>query len=106
VSGMIGHHHLARFSTIFSTIYPSISSIHAQPTYGIAVSGGVDSMALALLCSTLKEKAQETQQAPDGGLGHVPRYRAFIVDHRARKGSDEEAKTVRRRLRRLGKAIW
>ena len=61
---------------------------------GIAVSGGVDSMALAALCAKLQERHQSIYR---------PRFHAFVVDHRARPYSNGEAKTVASRLRNMGK---
>jgi tRNA(Ile)-lysidine synthase len=55
---------------------------------GLALSGGVDSMALAFLWSQLL-KANPVYR---------PFFRAFIVDHGARPGSSEEAKLVRSNL--------
>ena len=60
---------------------------------GIAVSGGVDSMALAALCVNLKARKRKTFR---------PVFHAFIVDHKARPGSHEEAATVASRLKRSG----
>lgn len=57
----------------------------------IAVSGGVDSMALALLCRRLQEEQRGTLC-----------FRALIVDHKARQDSTEEAKAVALSLRKLG----
>ncbi|KAK1079416.1 hypothetical protein LTR33_006408 [Friedmanniomyces endolithicus] len=57
---------------------------------GLAVSGGVDSMALASLSS-------ETTQA----TGHYSPLIGFIVDHKLRKDSTEEARNVAEELRRL-----
>ncbi|KAI4717314.1 hypothetical protein E4T48_06467 [Aureobasidium sp. EXF-10727] len=48
---------------------------------GLAISGGVDSMALATLCATVRNFAK-------------PPITAFIVDHRLRPGSTEEAQSV------------
>jgi len=95
---------LATFTHTFNTICSNTSGIRAQPIYGIAVSGGVDSMALAFLCSKMRDKATKIQHNPQDDL-LVPRFRAFIVDHRAREGSGEEAKIVRTRLRSLGKSV-
>ncbi|KAL1840530.1 hypothetical protein VTJ49DRAFT_351 [Mycothermus thermophilus] len=71
--------------------------IHRFPRYrgyeprkiGLAISGGVDSMALAFLCSKLK-KSKDFKVA-DHYLG---RPIAFVVDHGLREGSREEAVKV------------
>jgi tRNA(Ile)-lysidine synthase len=52
---------------------------------GLAISGGVDSMALATLCSMLlHDKSRATKL----------RFKAFVVDHGVREGSNEEATAV------------
>lgn len=56
---------------------------------GLAISGGVDSMALAYLCAKLQKSKQMS-------------FRAFIVDHGARDGSAKEAKSVFEALEKLG----
>jgi hypothetical protein len=53
---------------------------------GLAISGGVDSMALATLCSGLRELSQQGKQALS--------FTAFIVDHGLRPGSRDEAVQV------------
>lgn len=53
---------------------------------GLAISGGVDSMALAALCSRLDDCS----------------FHAFVVDHGARQGSEKEAEAVKREVTRLG----
>jgi tRNA(Ile)-lysidine synthase len=55
---------------------------------GFAISGGVDSMALASLYS----RAQRTRSS-------LPSAYGFIVDHKARPESTEEAKWVAEQLR-------
>jgi len=57
----------------------------------IAVSGGVDSMALAYLCKKLREH----------NPGHF-HFKAFVVNHMARQNSTEEAKSVALILRNMG----
>lgn len=52
---------------------------------GLAISGGVDSMALASLCSQL-------QSEPNNPVR--PRFRAFVVDHGVRATSKDEAASV------------
>lgn len=64
---------------------------------GIAVSGGVDSMALAWLCSRLVEERK--QLTP----GRLCQFHAFIVDHKAREGSSDEARITKQRLHGMGK---
>jgi len=58
---------------------------------GLAISGGVDSMALASLCS----RSRLSQTSPEA-------ITAFIVDHDLRPGSATEAELVARRVRELG----
>ncbi|MCJ1316183.1 hypothetical protein MMC15_001503 [Xylographa vitiligo] len=65
-------------------------------TLGLAVSGGVDSMALAYLCQSMKE----LDTIDRDGLNFC--LTAYVVDHRARDGSTDEANLVVKRLRRLG----
>ncbi|KAI9744914.1 MAG: hypothetical protein M1818_001840 [Claussenomyces sp. TS43310] len=62
-------------------------------TIGLAISGGVDSMALALLCSKLPK-----WEAPRPAKLS---FHAFVVDHGARQGSGEEAEAVAEALRGL-----
>lgn len=57
---------------------------------GLAVSGGVDSMALASLCSRSNIRG-----------GHAPYFTSLIVDHQARPGSGVEAEKVAETLRSL-----
>lgn len=59
---------------------------------GLAVSGGADSMALAYLCRQL-------ELTPIGGPVSVT---AFVVDHRARPESGDEAKSVSTWLSDIG----
>ncbi|KAH0545590.1 hypothetical protein FGG08_000421 [Glutinoglossum americanum] len=66
--------------------------MYAMLNTGLAISGGVDSMALATLCK---------------GFYPTPRYerinfRPFVVDHKARRGSTEEARGVVSALKMLG----
>ncbi|KAI9660267.1 MAG: hypothetical protein M1831_003575 [Alyxoria varia] len=55
---------------------------------GVAVSGGVDSMALAVLCKEIQDQ-------------HL-QFKAFVVDHKARPHSTAEAEVVANRLKELG----
>jgi len=61
---------------------------------GLAISGGVDSMALASLCA----KAQSSGS-------YDWRFRAFVVDHGARAGSKEEAEAVAELVNKKGKSF-
>ncbi|KAI9893795.1 MAG: hypothetical protein M1814_006012 [Vezdaea aestivalis] len=54
-----------------------------SPASGIAVSGGVDSMALAKFCSIISSQKND-----------FPSFKAYVVDHKARKESSEEAQEV------------
>ncbi|KAI9868266.1 MAG: hypothetical protein M1830_005683, partial [Pleopsidium flavum] len=58
----------------------------------LAVSGGVDSMALAVLCRRMNRDFHNSKVKP----------RAFVVDHAARSGSDVEAAQVARNIAKLG----
>ncbi|KAI1471996.1 uncharacterized protein F4812DRAFT_456096 [Daldinia caldariorum] len=64
----------------------------------IAVSGGVDSMALAFLCSRTRKIDPEFKIADNPVSG----FRVIIVDHGLRKGSTEEAHAVSRAVRDMG----
>ncbi|KAK7536029.1 mitochondrial tRNA-lysidine synthetase [Phyllosticta citribraziliensis] len=69
--------------------------LHVQtPRLGLAVSGGVDSMALATLAAQLSSEIDDSE---DNDV-----FTAFIVDHQLRQGSDEEASLVQRSLDHLG----
>ena len=62
---------------------------------GIAVSGGVDSMALATLCERVK-------RLPENEAPSNIDFRAFVVDHKMRSSSSEEAQLVANQLQPLG----
>ena len=70
----------------------SACSATADPRLGIAVSGGVDSIALASLCQALAESRPELRL----------QFKAYVVDHGARDGSDLEALKVTSILRSFG----
>lgn len=59
---------------------------------GIAVSGGVDSMALATLCQALAKARPQYRLL----------FKAYIVDHAARAESAREASTVAGLLQDFG----
>lgn len=56
-------------------------------------------MSLAILCQKLIPHLKGKIQAPRLD------YRAFIVDHKARDGSTEEAELVSERLRTMGRCL-
>ncbi|KAF4628016.1 hypothetical protein G7Y89_g10131 [Cudoniella acicularis] len=70
----------------------------------LAISGGVDSMALAVLCSLMKNALTRTdayRELPD----HFPLkvdFKAFVVDHGVRDGSSHEAEAVANVLEERG----
>lgn len=63
---------------------------------GLAVSGGVDSMALAWLCASQSRDHQPPTDLP------VLDFKAYIVDHKARDGSTQEAIKTQERLLQMG----
>jgi len=86
---------LAKFKASLSRLCPDVLTPGGDRRIGIAVSGGVDSMALAHLCTQLRDAHKANQDSAR------PRFRAFIVDHRAREGSAVEAKAVAKKLRAM-----
>ncbi|KAI9838592.1 MAG: hypothetical protein M1819_004905 [Sarea resinae] len=95
VKGFSKLRHLPITAKEFQNAYRSLWKGRSETPWrlGLAISGGVDSMALAVLYRNLRTS----------GYPHVAQYaRAFIVDHGAREGSDIEAKRVASNLRRLG----
>lgn len=65
-----------------------VAKKHRSGGIGIAISGGVDSMALAALYTQSRRKNTE-----------LPSAHGFIVDHRVRPESTEEAEWVASQLR-------
>ena len=66
---------------------------------GLALSGGVDSMALAYLWSFLLKSPSRDLR---GSSKHpVSYFQSFVVNHGARQGSAEEAQLVATRLEKL-----
>ncbi|KAI1858607.1 hypothetical protein JX265_010700 [Neoarthrinium moseri] len=65
---------------------------------GLAISGGVDSMALAYLCSQIRKLDPDIMITDHPCAG----FRAFVVDHRLREGSTEEAHSVMKALHEMG----
>ena len=75
----------------------SITNPSRRLRIGLAVSGGVDSTALAVLCHGL---TREHKWRRNPRL--MVEFKAFIVDHNAREGSTKEAEQVRKRLKPMG----
>ena len=76
---------------------------------GLAISGGVDSMALAALCSQMHSGFSNITQSPSlekyfSTLESLRRvdFRAFVVDHGVRTGSATEAQAVAKVLEERG----
>ncbi|KAF4587632.1 PP-loop family protein [Ophiocordyceps camponoti-floridani] len=75
------------------------TSRHVLPqTLALAISGGVDSIAMAFLFSRLLRSEEGIRTAD----GTVRRAVGIVVDHQLRPGSALEALSVARELRRLG----
>ncbi|KAK2069835.1 hypothetical protein P8C59_004382 [Phyllachora maydis] len=70
---------------------------HRHRRLALGISGGVDSMALAFLCSQVKRVDPWVCVADDP----VSSFLCVTVDHRLREGSTAEAHTVRDALRQL-----
>ncbi|KAI0426991.1 adenine nucleotide alpha hydrolases-like protein [Xylaria sp. FL1042] len=66
---------------------------------GVAVSGGVDSMALVYLCTRLKKSHDSEFTIADNPVSN---FRAMVVDHGLREGSAQEADAVSRAVRQMG----
>lgn len=75
----------------FSALMAPFAPFEVRPVVAVAVSGGRDSLALALL-------AHDWATAQGGGV------LALIVDHRLRPESRDEAEATRQRVRGLGMA--
>ncbi|KAI0483999.1 adenine nucleotide alpha hydrolases-like protein [Xylariaceae sp. FL0804] len=84
---------------------PSGTARRRRPrTVGLAVSGGVDSMALAFLCSRLSGPALRDSSSTGffAGGDAIGALHGITVDHGLRDGSDREARDVRAALARMG----
>lgn len=68
------------------------ANVNTNQIIGLAISGGVDSMALAALCSRL----QSASQSQEGEAPPLTEFQAFVVDHGVREGSNDEANSVAR----------
>ncbi|TPX07801.1 uncharacterized protein E0L32_010488 [Thyridium curvatum] len=64
----------------------------------LAISGGVDSMALAFLCARARRDDPWLKIADHP----VHSFHALVIDHRLREGSSQEARAVARALERVG----
>lgn len=85
-------------------LYPSFFAPLLKPDQGLAISGGVDSMALATLChDVVNEKS--TVMAPLFAFDNYPRtqasFTAFIVNHKLRENSGVEAERVAEELAKM-----
>ncbi|KAJ4424265.1 hypothetical protein N0V82_001131 [Gnomoniopsis sp. IMI 355080] len=85
---------------LYATCPPRFPGARAMQrrTVGLAVSGGVDSMALAYLCARSQVMVGHTKVADT----LTSEFRAFIFDHKLRQGSDQEALAVQESLKSLG----
>ncbi|KAI1300765.1 adenine nucleotide alpha hydrolases-like protein [Xylaria venustula] len=77
--------------------YPAVGA-NPKRDVAIAVSGGVDSMALAYLCSRLYRHDINFAIADNP----VNNFRAIVIDHQLRDGSGEEANAVCVAVRKMG----
>jgi hypothetical protein len=86
----------------------SVGSYSDSMQIGLAISGGVDSMALGALCSRLQDPSHWSLrlvtegQRPEVRSLSALKFRAFIVDHDLRAGSDLEAEAVSKILEGRG----
>jgi hypothetical protein len=103
-------------STAIGIIYLTLSLVVVTELLltdilGLAVSGGVDSIALATLCSRLQRPAPlkssyeaEAEASDSSVLKSLQnfKFQAFVVDHGLRLGSDTEAQSVSKVLEDRG----
>ncbi|KAI0802303.1 hypothetical protein GGR55DRAFT_454335 [Xylaria sp. FL0064] len=93
----IGVHEFAEaLRAIAPPRFPTVGN--HQRDVGVAVSGGVDSMALAYLCTRLKKYSHDFTIADNT----VSSFRAMVVDHGFREESAQEADAVSRAVRQMG----
>ncbi|KAK7921327.1 PP-loop family protein [Apiospora marii] len=71
---------------------------HNQRLVGMAISGGVDSMALAYLCSKVREVDPLFMVCDNP----VATFRGFVIDHGLRQESAQEAEQACKAIRRMG----
>ncbi|EPE25769.1 Adenine nucleotide alpha hydrolases-like protein [Glarea lozoyensis ATCC 20868] len=84
---------LREFAVALSKTWGTTNKANPSRTIGLAISGGVDSMALAALCLKVKSSASVPSQM---------QFRAFVIDHAARPSSSEEAIQVVQVLEQKG----
>ncbi|KAL8940441.1 MAG: hypothetical protein Q9216_002811 [Gyalolechia sp. 2 TL-2023] len=87
------------FKSLFRIWRPPVSNtaLPGPLKLALAVSGGADSMALATLCSQIRQFDNHCPELRD------VRFHAFVVDHQARPGSTKEARQVVKHLdKKLG----
>ncbi|CAJ2510704.1 Uu.00g063290.m01.CDS01 [Anthostomella pinea] len=77
--------------------FPATRGNQHRPV-ALAISGGVDSMALAYLCTRLRQFDPMFKISDNPVSG----FRAMIIDHRLREGSDREAGAVAAALKTMG----
>ncbi|KAI1178172.1 adenine nucleotide alpha hydrolases-like protein [Nemania sp. FL0916] len=77
--------------------FPTVR-VNMSRRVGLAISGGVDSMALAFLCARLRASDPNFQLADNP----ISSFLAVVVDHGLREGSRDEATAVSRAVRRIG----
>ncbi|KAI2641995.1 adenine nucleotide alpha hydrolases-like protein [Xylaria nigripes] len=94
----IGVHEFAEALRAISPPRFSTTKQTMRRTVGMAVSGGVDSMALAYLCSQLKRYGSNFTVSDNP----ISNFNAFVVDHLLREGSTEEAYAVKQIMRDMG----
>ncbi|KAK4186052.1 histidine phosphatase superfamily [Podospora australis] len=78
--------------------FPPVTGASPKPV-GLAISGGVDSMALAFLMSKVKKASPSFVRVGDHFLS---KPLCIIIDHRLREGSTKEAQKVAEALAGLG----
>ncbi|KAK6844915.1 hypothetical protein PG995_015025 [Apiospora arundinis] len=78
--------------------FPEALPTHNHRLVALAISGGVDSMALAYLCSKVREH-DPMFMVCDNPVGS---FRGFVVDHGLRQESAQEARDVCKALRDMG----
>ncbi|KAI1278654.1 adenine nucleotide alpha hydrolases-like protein [Xylaria sp. FL0933] len=95
----IGVHEFAEaLRAIAPPRFPTVGNNYPRDV-GVAVSGGVDSMALVYLCTRLKKTYSQDFPVADNPVSN---FRAMVVDHGLREGSAQEARAVSHAVRQMG----